>query len=434
MQLRAGTLWNNSDFLKLWAGETVSLFGSQITTLALPLTAALTFWANPMQMGILEAASFLPYLLFTLFAGVWVDRRRRHPLLIWGNLGRALLLGLIPLGTWLGILRLSYLYLIAFLTGVLAVFFQLAYQSYLPTLVNRSQLTEGNSKLSISDSLAQVVGPGLGGFLVQAVSAPFAILVDVGSFLFSALALSCIHTPEEPGQQKARRSIWQEIKEGLSMTFRNAYLRAIAGEAATYNLFYNCIAAVYVLFVLRDLHIAPAMYGLMLMGGSFGALGGAVLAGPLGRRWGIGPTLIGVLILACLLPLLIPLANGVLIGACWLTAISFFLNMGIVISNIHVVSLRQAITPNRLLGRMNASYRFVTWGCMPLGSLLGGFLGNAIGIRATLLVGALGVATACLWIIFSPIARLRSLPQLTDEEEITDRELPEKESTLVGIV
>ena len=205
------TCWSNLDFLKLWTGETISLFGSQITILALPLIAALMLRATSIQMGILEASANLPFLLLTLPAGVWVDRLQRRPLLIIGNVGRAVLLGLIPLCAWLDVLRLEYFYLIAFFVGVLTVFFQLAYQSYLPTLIHHTQLVEGNQKLQISESLARIAGPGLGGILVQALSAPGAMLLDVSSFLFSAILVFCIHTHEQLDQRLTPRSLRQEM-------------------------------------------------------------------------------------------------------------------------------------------------------------------------------------------------------------------------------
>lgn len=420
LRFSMGTLWRNADFLKLWSAETVSLFGSQITVLALPLTAVLTFHASAAQVGILQAAGFAPFLLFTLFLGVWIDRHNRRPVLIFSNAGRAILLGLIPLGAFFHLLRIEYLYLIAFLAGILTVFFQLAYQAYLPSLIEREHLTEGNSKLSISASVAEVAGPGVGGFLVQVLSAPIAILVDVFSFLFSAIVLFLIHKREPAIEQpEARRDLLTEIKQGFAITFRNPYLRAIAGEAATFNLFFNWMETVYVLFVLQDLHLTPAIYGLILAIGGIGSVLGALLAEPLGRRWGIGPALVGVMVVACLLPLLIPLAGGQLFGTIWLSAIGFFLNAAVVISNVFVVSLRQAVTSDRLLGRMNASYRFFTWGFIPLGSLIGGSLGSTLGLRPTLIVGTIGIATACLWVVFSPVRRLRQLSANLAEPDAT---------------
>lgn len=408
---RFGKLWRHGDFLKLWSGETVSLFGSHVATLALPLTAVLTLQATPTQMGLLGTARFAPFLLLTLLAGVWVDRRRRRPVLIATNLGRAVLVGLIPLLAWLDLLRIGYLYGIVFLVGVLSVFFDLAYQSYLPSLVEREHLVEANTKLQASASAAEIGGPGLAGILVEWFAAPLALSLDALSFLVSAVSLSFIRKPEPVSGPPARqRHLLDEIQEGLQVTFGNAYLRAIAGEAATYNLFWQVLETIFVLYATRELGVGAGMLGVIIAAGSVGALLGSILAGYAGERLGTGGAILGAMGLACTAPLLIPLVGTASVPGLLLLILSHFLGgIGVAMSNVHVVSLRQTITPDRLLGRMNASYRMVIYGTLPLGALLGGTMGELVGLRPTLLLGALGMFSAPAWVLFSPVPRLRQL-------------------------
>ena len=418
-QLRLGGLWQNPDFLKLWGGHTVSYLGSQVTLLALPLTAVLLLNATPVQMGILNAAEFAPFLVVTLFAGVWIDHHRRRPILIAADIGRALLLGLIPLLALMGWLRIQYLIAITFLVGTLSVFFQLTYASYLPSLVRRDQLAEGNGKLTASESIAEIGGPGLAGLLVQAVSAPFAIVVDALSFLVSVLSLTLINADEPPRPYAdKRRGMRREIADGLRVTFGNRYLRAFAGEAATYNLFWQMMQAVLVLYVIRELRVGPSVLGAILAVGSVGALAGALLTGRLARRFGIGPTIIGSAAVSGVAPLLIPLAGGSQLTVVGALALAFFAK-GVTDTtcNVQTITVRQAVTPDALLGRMNASYRTITWGLVPIGALLGGFLGQWIGLRPTLLVAALGLTLGWLWVLCSPVARLRDLPTIPVERE-----------------
>ena len=414
-------LWHRPDFLKLWGGETLSLFGSQVTVLALPLTAILTLHATPAQLGLLGAARYAPFLLVTIFVGVWVDHHRRRPILMGANLGRAILLGLIPLTVALGVLRIEYLYVIAFLVGVLQVFFDLAYRAFLPSLVPRDQLIQANSRLEASSSSAEIGGPALGGFLVQLLTAPFAILVDAASFLISLGSLLLIRA-KEPGLVSApnggRRKLWDEIRSGLRYTFGNPSLRAIGLEAATYNLFETLILTLFMVYAVRQLGVSSSTLGLMLAAGSVGALLGSLVAQVIERRWGFGPTLIASMVLACTAFLLIPLVHGAIIPVVSILIVAFFLNgIGLSISSIQAVSLRQLITPDQLLGRVNASYLLVVYGAMPLGALLGGTLGSWLGLRTALLIGACCLPLALVWVVFSPLRRLRTLDHLIVSQE-----------------
>ncbi|MDQ6661423.1 MAG: MFS transporter, partial [Chloroflexota bacterium] len=342
--MRFGALWQHADFLKLWTGETISMFGSQVSTLALPLTAVVLLRATSVQLGFLYAAEFAPFLFLTLLAGVWVDHRRRRPILIITNVGRAMLLGLIPLLAYPGWLRLEYLYIIALLVGCLTVFFYLAFQAFLPTLVQRDQLVEGNSKLSASKSIAEIGGPGLAGLLVQLVTAPIAIVVDAISFLVAAGSLMLIRAPEStPAPSANVHGLLSEIGEGFRITFSNRYLRAFAGEAATYNLFWQVILTVFVLYAVRELGFSAGVLGLIFAVGSVGALLGALLIGYTARRIGVGRTIVGAAALSDATLLVLPFITKSTGGAILILLGAFFLQgIGITGCNVHVDSIRQA--------------------------------------------------------------------------------------------
>ncbi|HEY7909061.1 MAG TPA: MFS transporter [Thermomicrobiales bacterium] len=409
---RVTGLWGHANFLRLWAGQTISQFGSQITLLALPLTAALTLHATPVEMGILSATETAPFLLVGLFAGVWVDRLRRRPILLIADCARGVLLLAIPLAALLDGLTIGLLYAVAFLVGILTVFFDVAYQSFLPALVGRAHLVEGNSKLEVSRSAAQIAGPGIAGGLVQLITAPIAIVVDATSFLISALFLVFVRVPEPPPAPRiAGRSIWHEIGEGLRVVVGNPMLRGIAGCTATGNLFSNIVQAVYILYVTRQLGLSAGVIGAIFALGSVGFLVGALLAGRVACRFGLGPTIIGSSLLGCFGTVLIPIADGpVTLAVPLLVAAQFVMAFSNPIYNINQVSLRQAITPDHLLGRMNATMRFIVWGTLPIGALIGGALGGTIGLRPTLVVGAIGEFSAFLWVFFSPVRTLREQP------------------------
>ena len=413
---RTGGLWHHRDFLRLWAGETVSLFGSQVTELAMPLVAVYTLSANARQLGLLNAARFAPFLLVTLLAGVLVDRHRRRPILIGSNLGRALLIGLIPLLAAAHWLRMPSLYVLAFAVGVLTVFFDVAYLAYLPSLVDRRVLLEGNTKLQASASAAQVGGPGLGGLLVQLFGAPGALLADAVSYLVSVATLGGIRTGEpQPPAVTADARVWQRLRhdigEGLRVTFTNPLLRPMAGLAATYNLFEQAIITVFVLYAIRRLGLSAGLLGLVLSAGAAGALLGSVTAGAAGRRMGIGVAFLGGVVVECAAMLLVPAVRGPLGLVVPVLVAAFALNgLGLGLTNVYAVSLRQTSTPDQLLGRVNASYRFLSFGSIPLGALLGGFLGQALGLRPALTIAAVALLSTILWLLLSPIPRLRALP------------------------
>ena len=308
------------DFRLFWAGQTVSLVGSQVSALALPLTAALVLDAGPVQMGLLGAAAFLPFLFLTLPAGAWVDRRRRRPILIGADIGRGILVAVIPIAAATGLLRIEVLYVVALGSGCCQVLFDLAYLAHVPSLVPREELTEANGRLQATASAAEVGGPGIAGLLVQAVGAPLALLLDGVSYLVSAVTLRMISTPEPPPAPASKSpSFRAEVVQGLRFLRRQPVLRACAFEAAQFNLFNQVIIAVLILHATREIRLEPALIGLAFAVGSVGSLFGAGLAPRIAGRVGIGRAIAGSMVVACAAPLLLPLAaSSSLPALCWL--------------------------------------------------------------------------------------------------------------------
>lgn len=419
MRLRLTGLWKHPDFVKLWVGHTVSELGSGITGQALPFTALLVLGASAGQMGLLAAVAEVPVLLFSLFAGVWVDRLRRRPILIAADIGRALVLATIPVAALMGVLSLGQLFVVAALVGVLSLFFSVAYRSYLPALVQRDRLVEGNSKLSASGSVAEITGPAIGGVLVQWLSAPFAILLDAVSFLFSAVAVGAIRAQEpKPNARDEGSNVWREIGEGLRVVLRNPVLRALAICSGIFTFFGNFFV-LYPLYAVRDMGMPPGVVGVLVGAGGIGALVGAALVGRVTRRFGIGPTLIGSLSFAGVVGLPIVLVNGPLpLSVAVFFASQLIGDIAIAVYMITDMSLRQASVPDRLLGRANASMGFLVGGLAPVGALLGGALGEIIGARLTLTIAILAITFAPIWLFFSPARNLREPPDAGEETQV----------------
>jgi MFS family permease len=416
-------LWGHGDFLKLWSAETISQFGTRVTQLALPLVAIIVLDASAFEVAALGTVEFAPFILFTLPAGVWVDRLRRLPILIGSDFARAALLATIPIAYFTDVLTLTQLFIVGFLFGTCTVCFDVAYQSYLPSLVERDQIIDGNSKLEISRSAAQIGGPGLAGGLVEIFKAPYAILVDAISFLGSGLFLLRIRKHEEPVAKAAdgsKPSIWRELKEGLRFVLGNPNLRAQAGCTATSNFFSNVAFAIFLVFAVRELELSPGVIGVIFALGNAGTLVAAFTAMRLSRRFGIGPTTIAVGMTWGPASLLIALAPEGNAAIPFLVAAQLILGFSIVVYNIIQVSYRQAICPPRVQGRMNSVMRFIVWGTIPIGALLGGALGSWIGLRETIVVGAIGGSTAFLWIVFSPQRHLREMPEPIEDEPRQD--------------
>jgi len=406
----ARSLWRNADFLWLWAGESVSLFGSQVTELALPLTAVIVLGAGPAEMGLLGALRFLPYLLLTLPAGLLADRRRRRPILLWANVGRGLLIGLVPALALVGVLRIEQLYLIGFAVGSLTVIFDVTYWSYLPSVVDRDQLVEGNSRLMATSAIASVGGPGFGGYLVQVLTAPIALLVDAASFLLSSVSLAMIGRAEPVPDRTGGGTAAAELREGIATVAGNPVLRALAATAGSYNLFDAWISALFVLFAVDALGLSPGTIGLVFSAGALGALAGSLAAGPLARRIGIGPAVVWSVVLECAAMLPVAFAGGPPPLVLGVLAIAFFANgAGVSLSSVHAITVRQTVTPDRLLGRMTASYRLIGYGGIPVGAFLGGLIGELLGVRTGILLGAIGMLSAAAFVVASPLLRMRNL-------------------------
>lgn len=408
-----GGLWRHPDFLKLWSAETISQVGSQVGQLALPLVAVIVLESTAFEVAALTTILFLPFILFTLPAGVWVDRMRRRPILIAGDLGRFVLLATVPIAYVFDAVTIWQLYVVGFLYGVCTVFFDVAYQSYLPSLVAREQLIEGNSKLEISRSASQMVGPGLGGILVQVLTAPYALLVDAISFLGSGLFLLGIrraeHLPErEDGTPHL--SMFREAREGLGYVLGNRYLRSIAACTGISNFATSLAFAVFLVYAVRELDLSPAAIGIIFSISSVGSLAAALTATRVSSRLGVGPTIVGSafvfappLFLIAVAPPSAPIP--------FLVAAFVLFGYGAVIYNITQISFRQAICPERMQGRMNSVMRFIVWGVMPIGSLLGGALATWIGLRETMWIGAVIGSLAFLPVLFSPVRTLREMPE-----------------------
>jgi MFS family permease len=413
-----GGLWRHGDFLRLWGAQTVSQFGTQITLLALPLVAILVLEASTFEVAALSAIEFLPFLLFALPAGVWVDRLPRRPILVIADFGRAAALLTIPIAGAFDALTIWQLFAVGFATGVLTVFFDVAYQSYLPALVTREDLVDGNAKLEVSRSAAQVGGPGIAGVLIDVLTAPYAIIVDAFSFLWSALLVFRIRTVEPHPKREATRSMRRELIEGLHYVLRDPRWRAISAYVASSNFFFNVAYAVFLVYAARELDLSPLAIGIMLALGGFGWLIGALIAGRVSRRLGPGPTTIVAAMASGPPLLLIPLAPQSF-PIPFIVLSEVISGIAIVLFNINAISLMQALTPERLLGRMNASRRFLVWGTIPLGAVAGGALGTALGLRPTMVIGAIGASFCFIPLLFSPLRTIRDVdvplePQLAD--------------------
>jgi len=424
------TLWRNHNFLKLWTSDTISQFGSQFTGLALPLTAVIILHSNPTEQGILVFVGTIPWLLFGLFVGVWVDRHRKQRIMVASNILRGSLLALIPIAAILGMitqLGIVFLYAISFFVGFLQVFFDVTYQAFLPSLVRRDQLVEGNSKLQASASTAQVAGPTVAGIVIGIITAPIAIAIDACSFFASAFALGRIEHSEPVDQKISKPSVVADIREGLGVVLGDRRLRMIAGSTGTSNFFSTGLGTIMPFYLLSlgvpTVNLA-LIIGLIFSVGSIGALVGVVLATRIAVKIGVGLSIIGSMIIGGLgaIPYYLsgsltasPLFALYGLDVNWyllaIMAGQFVSFIGVVVYNINQVSLRQAIVPIRLQGRMNATMRFLVWGTIPLGGLAGGLLATLVGLRSAIGITVLGGSLAFLWVLLSPVRSLREIPE-----------------------
>ncbi|MGD0249132.1 MAG: MFS transporter [Candidatus Limnocylindrales bacterium] len=410
------SLWRHRDFLKIWSAATASSLGSQITFIAMPFIALKMLGASVFQVSLLVAVEMLPFLLLTLPAGAWLDRVRRRPVLVAADIGRGVVLLSIPVAWVIGSLTIWHLYAVAFVTGSFTAFFDIADQSYLPAILDRDDLVEGNADLQISYAVAQIGGPTMGGNLIAIVAAPWAIAVDALSFFFSGAFISAIRRRE---QKPVRRldesgrptSIRADISDGLRYVLGNRYLRPIAACTGTSNLFGAALFGVFPVLIWNELKLPPAFYGTVMGAAGVGFLVGAALSSRLPRSLGIGRTIIvsaalgsPAYVLLTLTPESLGLA-AVTLGVGW-----FVVAMSQVIYNVAQISLRQAITAPEMQGRMNATMRFIVWGTIPIGSVLGGALATLLPVRVALILAALASFTAVVPVLVSPLRSLRNIP------------------------
>jgi MFS family permease len=424
---RRGGLWHHLDFRRLWIGETVSQFGTQVSQLALPLVAILVVHASTFEVGLLVTFESLAFLVVGLPAGAWVDRMRFRHVLIVNDVLRAVAMASIPAAAAVHVLTIGQLYAVALVVGVCTVFFDVAYQSYLPDLVDRKLLVEGNAKLQASESVAQVAGPSIGGVLIQALTAPYAVLVDAVSFLWSAAWVGAISVKPAKRERSPDRNLAHEIGEGLRFVVGNRLLRAIAMCTGSGNLFNTIAFAVFYVLLARDLHLSPGFIGLIMSTSAVGGVIGSLLASRLAKRFGQGPTIWISMLVAAPTGFVAPFVHrDWTLGLLAVAMLIFWAT--VVIYNITQVSFRQGLCPPALLGRMNATMRFLVWGTMPLGGLIGGILGSWIGVRQTLLVAAIGGCLPFLPVLLSPLRNMHELPSYQDGDAISQSE---KESPLV---
>ncbi len=405
-------LWLSPDFRKLWGSLTITAFGAQVTNLALPLTAALLLHATPMQMGVLVALETLPFALVSLHAGVLLDRVRKLPIVILADLTRGAALLAIPIAAWMGALSIDVLFVVGFFCGLQNVVGGAAYQVLLAQLAGRKRLVEANAKISLGETSSALIGPGLAGGLIQLLTAPFAIVLDAFGFFISALMLRRVRAPTDVPHPGPKSSVTAEIIEGLRLVHGNRTLWALACIAGGWQVLHHMQIAVLVLFATRELGLSAGTIGLAYACGGLGCVIAAASAERLSKRYGVGPSIL----LGLILTVVGGQAYGLVSGPVWFATIAlgaamFVFDFGGILWGINYLALRQAITPDRLLGRMTATMRFLTVAAAPLGSLAGGALATVIGLRYTLLcVAALGVLLAAAAVTWSPVRRHRTLP------------------------
>ena len=411
-----GRLWRHRDFGRLWGGETVEWVSDSITSLAVPTLAILVFKAGPLDMGLLSALGNVGYPVLGLFAGVMVDRWLRRPVLVWSNIVQVVALGSIPAAFFLGILSLYQLFVVTLVMSVTTVFFNVAYTAYLPSLIAREDLVEGNSKLETSSSAATVVGPPIAGGLIQIVGAAPSIALDALGTLIAAIAIFSIKKPELPPFNPTQRRFWSEIKEGVRTVTQTPSLCNLAASTSIYNIGNGMFIAVFYLFIYDLLQLSPGVAGITLGIGGVGVVVGAVIAPKLLKLMGLGSSLTAALmmrgfgLLAVQASMFGPAA--VLLAPLWL-----FANIGTPIYNVNQVSFRQILVPDKLQGRTNATLRTFSYGAATLGALIGGIIGAQYGILTAMTAGALIAILAALTIRFGPVGRLHDMPQNVDTAE-----------------
>ena len=408
------SLWRHADFMKLWTGQTVSELGSVVTRTALPIVAVVTLHATALQMGILIASASSAVLLVALFAGVFVDRSLRRPLLIATDVIRAALLLAIPVLAVTGALRIEQLYVLAFVEAALGALFDVAYHTYLPSLLPAERLLEGNAKIGMTSAVAELGGPGIAGALVQLITAPMALIVDAFSYVGSAVSLLLIRQPERRVDRLDRASVWAELRAGLAAVGRHPLLRPMALASGTSQLFGNFFASLYTLYALDTLGLSPLLLGIVISAGGVGSLAATAAVEPLTRRFGIGPTIVWTRIGAGLLAFLVPVAGGPPLVAALFLFIPQLIGDGLqTVAIVDGLTVRQVVTPPRLLGRVNGTMTVVLDGIAPIGAIAGALIAEAYGIRLALWVAVTGSFLGTGFVLFSQVRWLRTVEPAT---------------------
>lgn len=411
-----GSLWRDRNFLTLWSGQAFSQFGSQIQELAIPVFAVLVLNATEFEVGVLSAAGVAAFLVVGLPAGAWIDRMRKRHVMIWADAVRALALAMLPLLWWMGALQMWHLYAVALVIGIATVFFDVSYQSLIPSLVQPTQIAEANGKLQATYELANIAGPGIGGWMIGILTAPIAILTTVGTYLISFVALLFTRDHEQPRAADDRAPLLHEIWEGLRFVFTQRLLRRIVGTTSTSNFFNIISMTMLPIFLLRELGLSPASMGIIFSLGAIGGLLGAIatphIVRVIGEARAIPISAVGFSVIAVFLPVAAMVPS---IAFPLLVAQGFVSGFAILLYNITQVTFRQRITPPRLLGRMNASVRFVVWGVMPIAALLSGALGTWLGVVPTMWIGAIGQLLSVLFVVTGPFWSMRELPDALAE-------------------
>lgn len=407
------SLWRHADFRNLWLGQTASTLGSKMTAIALPLVAAQSLSASVFEMGVIVALEYVPFLLIGLFVGVWLDRRPKRSIIAFNDVSRAVLLLAVPVAWWQDWLSTPLLMLIALLVGCCSVISDIGTASFLPSVVPRSRLVQGNSKLEMSVSVTNIGGSSVGGALVQLVTAPFALIANALIYASSALFTLRIRTREtSPRRMDERGTVWQDIREGLVFVMGNPTIRVITLATLIFNFFTLALEPIFLIFIVRTLDIEPLAIGLILSATGVGTLIGALVAERTGRRAGLGRTMVASMGLAGLASVLLPVATVVPATLAVVLIVSMRLVNGamVIVGNVNLRSYRSAITPDHLQGRMNASIRTVVMGIAPAGAVVGGALGALLGITGALVVASLGIVQGGLVLALSPVRSVVDVP------------------------
>nr|WP_184565113.1 MFS transporter [Streptomyces paradoxus] len=410
-------VFSQRDFRLLWVGETVSGLGNSITVVALPLIAVVGLDAGSTAVGLLTAAAWLPWLLIGLPVGAWVDRRRKRPLMIACDVAAAAALVSVPSAAWLDVLTFQHLVVVALVCGTAAVCFNTAYHSYIRVVLDGRDLLEGNAKLQGSAAATQIAGPGVAGLLAQALGAVTALVTDAVTFLVSAVCLQRIGVVEpDRAPDPERASLRRQIVEGLRFVGRDRYLRPMVTWGAVINLALTGYQAVQVVFLVRTVGLNPGMVGLLLTSGSAGGIVGALVATRLSRRFGTARGLLLLQLTTSPFVLLLPMTTpgpGLLLFATG----AFLIGVGVSVANIVVGTFRQTYSPPHMLGRVVATAMMINHSTIPLGSLIGGVLGDAVGYRPAMWIMTGLVAPCWLILAISPMRRTRDLPQAGKPEQ-----------------